>query len=237
MLHLTLLDWIGLAVFLAGWLGYPTVVDRAPSFRDRSVIAAMNRHRRRWMATSLTRDNRIVDASLVGNLMSSTSFLANTSIFILGGLLAMLGSPDLGQRILGSMPIAEVPDATAWQVRIGLLILIFVNAFFELTWAMRQFNYASILVGAFPHPKQAAAEPEPARAQAEMAAAVANRAARHFNSGLRAYYFGLAALLWIFHPVALILATLWVVNELYRREFRSVVRQALNVPIAEDSET
>jgi uncharacterized membrane protein len=60
-----------------------------------------------------------------------------------------------------------------------------------------------------------------------MAAAVANRAARHFNTGLRAYYFGLAALAWIIHPIALILASLLVLRELHRREFRSVVRDAL----------
>jgi uncharacterized membrane protein len=60
-----------------------------------------------------------------------------------------------------------------------------------------------------------------------MAAQVANRAARHFNTGLRAYYFGLAALAWIVHPVALMLASLLVLRELHRREFRSVLREAL----------
>ncbi|WP_431269006.1 DUF599 family protein [Dankookia sp. P2] len=62
---------------------------------------------------------------------------------------------------------------------------------------------------------------------AEMAAKVANRAARHFNTGLRAYYFGLAALAWILHPLALVVASLFVLQELYRRESRSVVREAL----------
>ena len=64
-------------------------------------------------------------------------------------------------------------------------------------------------------------------AQAAVAARVANRAARHFNTGLRAYYFGLTALAWILHPLALVAATLFVVWELYRREFRSIVREAL----------
>jgi uncharacterized membrane protein len=103
------------------------------------------------------------------------------------------------------------------------LLLIFVRAFFELTWALRQFNYCSIVIGGISH------EPgEPTRAiHAEMAAKVANRAARHFNTGLRAYYFGLAALAWILHPLALVVASLFVLQELYRREFRSVVRDAL----------
>ena len=88
---------------------------------------------------------------------------------------------------------------------------------------LRQFNYCSIVMGSVPQ-----GGPLTARQQiAEAAAKVANRAARHFNSGLRAYYFGLAALAWIIHPFALILASLVVVRELYRREFRSEVRAAL----------
>ncbi len=95
-----------------------------------------------------------------------------------------------------------------------------MRAFFELTWALRQFNYCSILIGALPFGAEH-------RAPAEVAAEVANRAARHFTTGLRAYYFGLAALTWIVHPLALIAASLLVLRELHRREFRSVVREAL----------
>jgi uncharacterized membrane protein len=47
------------------------------------------------------------------------------------------------------------------------------------------------------------------------------------NTGLRAYYFGLAAITWLVHPLALIAASLLVLAELHRREFRSVVREAL----------
>jgi len=218
------LDWLALAVFAACWLGYSTVVDRVPAVRRRSVIAAMDEHRRRWMLATLGRDNRIADAAIIGNLMASTSFLANTSIFILGGLMALLGSPELGRRVLNAIPFATptLSDG-AWELRILLLALIFIRAFFELTWAMRQFNYGSILVGGM----GLGAEH---RHEAEVAARVVNRAARHFNTGLRAYYFGLAALGWILHPLALIAASLLVLRELYRREFRSAVREALVAP-------
>jgi uncharacterized membrane protein len=223
MHSLTVLDWIALAVFAGCWIGYSTLVDKHPALRARSVIAAMDEHRRRWLRTTVTRDNRIMDTQIIGNLMNSTSFLANTAIFILGGLVAMMGSPDLGARVFGALPFATPPDAAAWEMKIALLLLIFVRAFFELTWALRQFNYCSIVIGGISHNPA-----DPSRAgHAEVAAKVANRAARHFNTGLRAYYFGLAALAWILHPLALVLASLWVLQELYRREFRSVVRTAL----------
>jgi uncharacterized membrane protein len=223
MRSLTSLDWLALAVFAASWIGYALVVDKLPALHRRSVIAAMDAHRRRWMRTMMTRDNRIMDTQIIGNLMNSTSFLANTAIFILGGLVAMMGSPELGARVFGALPFATTPDPAIWEMKIALLLLIFVRAFFELTWALRQFNYCSIVMGGVAHdPADASRE-----FQAEMAAKVANRAARHFNTGLRAYYFGLAALAWILHPLVLIAATLLVVWELYRREFRSEVRSAL----------
>lgn len=223
MAGLLFFDWIALAIFAACWLGYAIVVDRVPSIRERSVITAMDQHRRRWMIAMLARENRIADMAAIGNLMQSTSFLATTSIFILGGLVAMLGASDMGRKVVGALPYAAVPNEAAWEVKIALLLLIFVNAFFELTWALRQFNYSSILVGGIP-----VGPPDPGRiAQAEVAARVVNRAARHFNSGLRSYYFGLAALAWIIHPLALVAASLFVLRELHRREFRSAVREAV----------
>jgi uncharacterized membrane protein len=222
MLPFAPLDWIALILFIACWLAYSTIVDRVPSIRARSVIAAMDMHRIRWMRATLQRENRIADMAAIGNLMNTTSFLATTSILILGGLVALLGASDLGQRVVAALPWASVPSQLLWEIKIGLLLLIFVNAFFELTWALRQFNYGSILVGAM----SSATDPE-GPAQADAAARVLNRAARHFTTGLRSYYFGLAALAWIVHPLALMMASLFVLRELHRREFRSVVRDAV----------
>ncbi|HEY8613157.1 MAG TPA: DUF599 domain-containing protein [Roseomonas sp.] len=218
---LTPLDILALAVFFLCWAGYAAVVDRVPSIRRRSVIHAMDEHRRRWLVALLPKENRVADVAIVGNLMASTSFLANTCIFIIGGAMALLASPETGRRVLGAMPFAETPMTDGgWEARILLILIIFVRAFFELTWALRQFNYGSILIGGLGRTQSAI----PA---AEIAAQVVNRAARHFNTGLRAYYFGLAVLAWMVHPVAFILASLWVVSELHRREFRSAVQAAL----------
>lgn len=220
---LTWLDVAALVVFSAAAFGWATLVDRVASVRARSVMAAMDAHRARWMLAVLDRDNRIVDAAIIGNLMNSTSFLATTSIFILGGLVAMLGASDLGARVVSTLPYAAAPDPVLWEVKILLLLVIFVAAFFELTWALRQFNYASILIGGLPLGSH---DPGHVRS-AEVAARVLNRAARHYTNGLRGYYFGLAALGWLVHPVALIAASLFVLRELHRREFQSVVRETL----------
>jgi uncharacterized membrane protein len=116
-----------------------------------------------------------------------------------------------------------------------LLVVVFVYAFFKFTWALRQFNYVAILVGAAP-PPAAAASPA-ALAYADQAARVANRAAEHFNKAMRSYYFGLAALTWLIQPWLLVLATVAVVRVVYRREFRSAtLASVMAVATAEPSD-
>lgn len=222
---LGLLDLLGLGVFLLCAVGYPVVADKVPAVRRLSVMAAMDQHRRRWMLEMVQREARIFDAAIIGNLMQSTSFLATTAIFILGGLVAMLGAPDLGARVIGLLPFAPAADPALWEAKIALLLMIFVFAFFELTWALRQFNYCSILIGGVA--KFAGTSGADDLRHAEVAARVANRAARHFNNGLRGYYFGLAAIAWLAHPLALVAASLLVLKELHRREFKSAVRDAV----------
>jgi uncharacterized membrane protein len=107
-------------------------------------------------------------------------------------------------------------------VKVGLLLLIFIAAFFELTRSLRQFDDCLIIVGGIGRDAD-----EAAFAQAGIAARVASRAARHFDTGLGTSYFGLAAITWLVHPLAPIAASLLVLAELHRREFSSVVREVL----------
>ena len=98
-------------------------------------------------------------------------------------------------------------------------------AFFKLSWAIRQLNFCSVLVGAAPKmPKENTEQYAP---HINRAARITSYASVNFNNGLRAYYFALAALTWFLHPWLMIAATGWVVYILYQREFRSKTLKAL----------
>jgi uncharacterized membrane protein len=105
-----------------------------------------------------------------------------------------------------------------WELKLIVLLLIFIYAFFKFTWSMRHFNYLSIMIGAAP---SCEALPEWSNRFAERAAKVSSNATNTFNRGLRAYYFGLAYLSWFLHPLFFIVTTVIVVAILYRREFMS----------------
>lgn len=223
-LPLALPDLAALLLFLACWAGYTIVADHVGAVRRHSVIAAMDGWRHRWAAEMARRENRITDTQIAGNLQRSVAFLASTAIFVVGGLVAMLGASEQGLRVVQSLPLLDPADSVGWEPKLILLIAVFTYAFFKCTWSMRQFNYLSTVIGAMPPPEADAAI---LRAGADIAARVANRGAQHFNVGLRAFYFGLAALAWLGGPVPFMAASVLVVLVLYRREFRSATLAAL----------
>ena len=216
-LDLTLWDYGALAWLFACWIGYTLFADYSPA-RHHSITTAMNRYRSRWMLIMLRRENRMVDAAILGNLLNGAAFFASTTIFAIGGLLAAVSAGDVASRILTELPFTIDTTRTAWETKVLVLIGIMGFAFFKFAWAFRLFNYSSVLIGAAPLEHED--DPE-APALAERAAAMNGLAARHFNRGLRAYFFALATLTWFIHPVLFILATGWVVAVVQRREFRS----------------
>jgi uncharacterized membrane protein len=213
---LTPLDWAALAWFFVCWFGYAIFADRWR--KSASLMAATGQHRLVWMKRMLARDNRIFDSTLVQGIARSPSFFAQTTIFILAGLMAALGAKDRATDVLADVPFAAPSAAAVFEVKIALLMLIFVFAFFKFTWSMRQFNYLFVLIGAAPLAEDKSAD---VTGIAERAARMGDLAVNHFNVGIRAYYFGLATLAWFIQPWLFILASTWIVLVLWRREFRS----------------
>ena len=101
----------------------------------------------------LVRENRIGDMQIVNILAQSNAFFASTSLLIIGGCLAILGSRDQAMAILNEIPGVAGTPPLVWELKVLLLVVVFVFAFFKLTWSLRQFNYVAILIGAAPPPR------------------------------------------------------------------------------------
>ncbi len=208
-------DLIALVFFIACWFGYASYAEHE---ERPNLVSATNKYRLQWMREMVARENRSLDAIMVGNLARSFTFFASTTIFILAALVSMLGYRERMNEILSHLPHTTLNDPVLWQIKIFLLIIIFIYAFFKYTWSMRQYNYVSIFIAAAPDYRVRKDEHE---AIAQLGAQLTGNAAKHFNNGLRAYYFGLAALGWCINPYIFMIATLWVVLVTYRREYRS----------------
>jgi uncharacterized membrane protein len=220
-------DWIAVGWFLAMWIGYDQFAERWSSSHP-SLLREVNHYRREWMLRLTHRDNRIADVALMANLSSSPTFFASTTIIIIGGLLAMLGRTSQAADVVSKIPFSVNASEAVWEVKIVLLICVFVFAFFRFTWALRQFNFCAILIGAAPSAAGFNDDGDAARASfADRVGKLIALAGESFNDGLRAYYFAIAALTWFMQPLAFMLATTIVVMILYHREFKSMVLHTL----------
>lgn len=226
MQSITLINYVAPLWFFICWVGYSAFADYMGKHHG-TLLAVTSEYRLNWMRQMLKRDNRMVDASLIGNLLRSISFFASTTIFIVLGLFTLLKYREEASSILVSIPYATPSSPVLWEGKIFLLVGIFVYAFFKYTWSLRQYNYACIVVGAAPPAEE---HNEFFEDYARNAARLVHNAARHFNMGLRAYYFGLAALSWFINAYAFMAASAWVVLVIYRREFRSQAIQYLTNP-------
>ena len=217
-------DLYAFLCFLICWIGYTWFADHIRR-REGNIMVAMHDVRVVWMERMLKREIRIGDVSIVSTLARSGNLFVTTSVFILGGLVAIMGALDKARSLVGEFALVVQASREMWEIKILVLILIFVYAFFKFVWSVRQFNFSLMLLGAAPlHDELDAPDREtfPRRA-----ARVISLAVDSFSRGVRAYYFGLAALGWFVHPWVLGLASIWVVIVLHRREFRSKTLRTL----------
>lgn len=215
-------DWLALVCFVALWAGYAWFA-KAWGVRKPSLLGTTNRYRGFWMLQATSRDPRMLDGLITQSLSQTPAFFCSTSILIIGGLFAVLGTTEKAAEMVSEMPFAQATSLAVLELKILVLLAVFVYAFFRFSWSMRQYTFVSLLIGGLPDPKDFEAGQFDRERFAQRAADMVGAAAETFNDGLRAYYFSFAALAWFFSPLAMVGGTLLVVLILYRREFHSEV--------------
>jgi uncharacterized membrane protein len=217
-------DAIGVGLLVAVWLGTTLLIEHAPR-RFPSTSNLMADYRREWMVQFVSRDPRIFDSQVIGQLRQGTSFFASASLIAIGGALALLGDLDRVIGVAEDLTAGEQP-VLVWEIKILLIVVFLVNAFLKFVWSNRLFGYCAVMMGAVPN----AADHPAACRRAAKAAEINITAARGFNRGLRSLYCALAAAAWLLGAWALIVAGLLTALVLLRREFASVSRAVLMRP-------
>ncbi|MDO6562116.1 DUF599 family protein [Amphritea sp. 1_MG-2023] len=217
-LHTNWLNLLALSWFLLCFKGYNSYSRR----RAKScycLASVMHSYRLEWMTRMLRREVRIADTAAVANLERSVSFFASSTMLILAGLMTVLGSTDKAIDVVGDIPFVSHATKSEWELKLLVLIGLFVYAFLKFTWSLRQYGFTSVMIGGAPQPADAS-ESE-VKAYASRLAIMSSMAANNFNLGLRTYYFSLSVLAWFINPWLFMLMATGVVVILYRREFNS----------------
>ena len=225
MFGFPLIDAFVLVWFVACWAGYASFAWHR-SGSHASLVVAMRIYRREWFKRMLGNENRIGDVAALNSLLSGSTFFASTTLLILGGLVALLGTTERVIDVVSNLPFTQHDSEGIWHIKIILMIAVFVYAFFKFTWSIRQFNFCAILIGAAP----LSAHPEEHEDFVDTIVSVASFSDENFNHGLRAFYFAMAALSWFLHPWLFVAASALVVYILYQREFHSKALYALTSP-------
>src|SRR5450830_1795824 len=195
--------------FVLCWGGYTRYATWKA--RDTACLASvLHLYREDWMRRMLLRDNRIADASVIGNLERNASFFASSTLIILAGILTVLGASERAVSLLADIPMVQQASQGMSEIKLLCLALAFVYAFFTFSWCMRQYNFAAVLVGSAPMIGERHVSEQERKAFA-----------------LRAYYFGMTMLAWFVSPWLFMLMSAGVVLVLYRREFHSDVLQVM----------
>jgi uncharacterized membrane protein len=147
-------------------------------------------------------------------------------MLILAGLMTVLGSTDKAIDLVADIPFAVLATRQEWELKILLLIVLFIYAFFKFTWSLRQYGFASVMIGGAPAPEEKASS-QVKQATSDRIAKMTSKAANNFNTGLRTFYFSQAVLGWFINPILFMGLATFVVYILYRREFSSSTLQIL----------
>ena len=219
------LNLLALCWFLICFKGY-MYYARVRSYDTPCLASMLHMYRKEWMLRMLTHEVRIADTTAIANLERGVSFFASTTMLILAGLMTVLGSTQQAIDVVADIPFAYPATRGEWELKILLMIVLFVYAFFKFTWSLRQYGFVSIMIGGAPAPEENIT-PMQADAHANRVAKMTSMAANNFNHGLRTYYFCLAVLGWFVNPWIFMGLSAGVVFILYRREFKSSTLKTL----------
>lgn len=225
------LDIAALVYFLFVIGIYRVLLGRT-RLREGSLVGAVQAQRVRWMLNMGRRENRMLDAILLGSLGQGNAFFASTAAIAVGGLAASVGSGEKVQTLLERLPYVAPSSPVAWDIKLLLIMGVFIYAFFKFAWGFRLSHYAAIMIGATPPASEA---PDVCREHAERTARLIGIASEHTNSGLRSFYHAIAAIAWFFHPILFMLTTTWVMLILIRRDFFSRARATIRDPAHKNS--
>lgn len=220
-LPLSHLELLALAYFVLLWSGYAYYAKyRAQRSLHASLSRSLRNHREAWAARILKHEMRMTDASLLANQERVVGFFASTTLLLLAAVMTALAASEQIAEITSHIPFSIRQSPAQVEAKFALLMLVLTFAFFKVTWSLRQYGFAAVIIGGAPGPEETITAQQ-RRGFVCNLAKLMDSAGHNNNSGLRAYYFALSLVCWLTGTPLFIIATTVTVFVLYSREFRS----------------
>ena len=176
--------------------------------------------RRLWvehvMRSNSTKD--IMAVQTLRNFIMAPSLMASTAGLLIIGTLTLSGQAENISHSWHVLSIGGSHATELWILKVMLLLVDFIVAFFAFAMSVRLANHVLFMVNV----------PEPGTHHALSPKAVAhrlNRAGNMFAIGMRAFFFAIPMVFWLFGPYFLLISTVGLVLALYRLD-RSECQEA-----------
>lgn len=217
-------DLIAAGLFAFAWLFYEPLwkrFTRGPG----AINTDMTLIRAAWMRAMTRRENRFMDANLMGHVLNSASFFGSSNLILIAAAAgALFGGETMWRNLSGIGLFPEAPRVLA-DTKLALVVVVLARGLLDFIWAIRQMNYCLAAMGAAPDFKEG--EEAFRDAYADAAASILNPSLSAFSSGVRGYYFALAAAAWLFGPYPFMAATALAVLMIARRQAFSPAAKGL----------
>lgn len=161
--------------------------------RPLETAYGLARHTRtRWVELVMAERRDILAIQTLRNWTMAATFLASTAMLIALGILSLAATTGGGAQVAGLPTYAVASDPTFGRLKLLLLAVGFLFAFFNFALALRYFNHAGFAL-ALPADGD---EPTTPTAVAQGI----NRGVLHYTLAMRAYYLAVPLALWLFGP-------------------------------------
>ena len=226
-LPLGTIDLIALAYFFLLWIGYARYAKhRAKKNQQASLSRSLRNHREAWALRLLKRDMRMTDASLLANQERVVGFFASTTLLLMAAIFTALTTSEQIAELTSHIPFTQRQSTGQIEAKLALLLLIMIYAFFKVTWSLRQYGFAAVVIGGAPDPGEKVSE-EQCTTYAVNLAKIMDSAGHDNNGCLRAYYFSLSVMCWLAGLIPFLVAATLTVFVMYNREFSSAAVQGI----------
>jgi uncharacterized membrane protein len=214
---------IALLLIFVCWLSYGPLLNK---LGRGTLNGQLHVVRLRWMRKmqATSREHRIFDAIMIGQLTTMVTFFGSGTLIVTAGLVGALASVGGVHGMMTRVEFFPPISLGLFTIHFAALTLIMAVSFFSFAYAIRKIGYTLAMIGGL---IESGSDEEHARIMIAQTATVLTAAVKSLNNGIRGFYFAVAALFLFVSPFVAIFITLLITTVLVYRQGYSTEAQAI----------
>ncbi|MEW5771165.1 MAG: DUF599 domain-containing protein [Pseudomonadota bacterium] len=165
--------------------------------------------RRLWVENIMRNSSKdIMAVQTLRNFIMGATLMGSTAALLIIGTLTLSGQADNIAHSWGTLNLGGSHASALWILKVMLLLVDFIFAFFSFSMAVRLANHVVFMINVPAQEAHYALSPK-------AVARRLHRAGNMFALGMRAFFFAIPLVFWLFGPYFLLVSTIGLVMALY----------------------